>query len=77
MTPYNCVCGQREEDYGSQPTLGARCGLKGVDITLWTFRQVKSMTGQQSRKGDIAGYAACGGEIEETKVFLDKSLPLV
>lgn len=87
-TAKRCVCGQREEDYGSpednfaliarfwEGYLTALCApqkveiviaLEDVAVMMCLFKIARVCTG--TRPGttdsyvDLAGYAACGGEI--------------
>ena len=75
---YNCVCGQREEDYGT-PESNFGCiadmwsAYKGVDISpvdvaammaLVKIARIASGHAKSDNWVDLAGYAACGGEIE-------------
>jgi hypothetical protein len=86
-TAEKCVCGDREEDYGSPednlktiaelwiPYIRRRCvsGGADVDITaedvaalmiLLKVARIASGIPKADNWIDIAGYAACGGEIE-------------
>lgn len=71
-----CVCGQREQDYG-QPednfstiaslwTVYTGCMIDAVDVammmSLLKIARVKG-GGTEDCFVDLAGYAACGGEI--------------
>lgn len=72
-----CVCGQREQDYGSpennfQIIADLWEAYKGVVFTptdvammmaLLKIARIKSGTGTEDSFVDLAGYAACGGEI--------------
>ncbi len=81
-----CVCGQREEDYGSpednfrtiaelwQAYIKARCVGKDVYVdmlpedvacmmALLKIARIASGSGTNDCWIDLAGYAACGGEI--------------
>lgn len=72
-----CVCGQREEDYGSpednfKVIAEFWSTYKGVEFTptdvammmgLLKVARIKSGTGTKDSFVDLAGYAACGGEI--------------
>lgn len=72
-----CVCGQREQDYGSpennfQIIADLWTAYKGVDFTatdvammmaLLKIARIKSGTATDDSFVDLAGYAACGGEI--------------
>lgn len=81
-----CVCGQREQDYGSpennfrliaslwEPYIRTRCARNGADVSirpedvamlmaLLKIARICSGTGTQDSFVDLAGYAACGGEI--------------
>ena len=73
-----CVCGDREQDYGSpENNFGIIAQLWTVYMdTLFTSKDVAAMLAllkiARIRSGnakadnwiDLAGYAACGGEIE-------------
>lgn len=81
-----CVCGQREQDYGSpennfrliaslwEPYIRQRCVGHGADVrigpedvamlmALLKIARICSGTGTADSFVDLAGYAACGGEI--------------
>lgn len=81
-----CVCGQREQDYGSpennfrliasmwEPYIRQRCAGKNSDVSigpedvailmaLLKIARICSGTGTADSFVDLAGYAACGGEI--------------
>ena len=81
-----CVCGQREQDYGSpennfrliaslwEPYIRTRCVSDGADVSiqpedvamlmaLLKIARICSGTGTADSFVDLAGYAACGGEI--------------
>lgn len=72
-----CVCGQREQDYGSpennfQVIADFWTVYKGVKFTatdvammmaLLKVARIRSGTGTEDSFVDLAGYAACGGEI--------------
>lgn len=72
-----CVCGQREQDYGSpennfKTIAGLWTAYKGVQFTpndvammmaLLKIARIQSGTGTADSFVDLAGYAACGGEI--------------
>lgn len=72
-----CVCGEREEDYGSPEdnfkTIGMLWSIyTGHDISaqdvsvmmaLMKIARIKSGGGTDDCFVDLAGYAACGGEI--------------
>lgn len=75
---YNCVCGQREEDYGTPESNFGRIAdmwsaYKGVDISpvdvaammaLVKIARIASGHAKSDNWVDLAGYAACGGEIQ-------------
>ena len=77
-TAKNCVCGKREEDYGSPEDnfdkiaklwnayLGNNI-LDSVDVAmmmgLLKIARIKSGNATNDSFVDLAGYAACGGEI--------------
>ena len=72
-----CVCGQREQDYGSPEDNFAKIAklwtaYKNVSFTpgdvammmaLLKIARIQSGTGTSDSFVDLAGYAACGGEI--------------
>lgn len=81
-----CVCGQREQDYGSpennfkliaslwEPYIRQRCVSKDADVniesedvamlmSLLKVARICTGTGTTDSFVDLAGYAACGGEI--------------
>lgn len=72
-----CVCGHREQDYGSpENSFFAIAKLwtayKGTDFTpvdvammmaLLKIARIKTGTATEDSFVDLAGYAACGGEI--------------
>lgn len=81
-----CVCGQREEDYGSpednfriiaslwEPYIKNRCVSHEADVTILPedvailmalLKIARICTGRSTTDSfiDLAGYAACGGEI--------------
>ena len=72
-----CVCGHREQEYGSpennfQTIADLWRADKGVDFTavdvammmaLLKIARIQSGTATEDSFVDLAGYAACGGEI--------------
>ena len=75
-----CVCGQREQDYGT-PENNFRCiadlwgDYKGVEFTpvdvammmaLLKIARISCGGGTEDSFVDLAGYAACGAEIYAT-----------
>lgn len=72
-----CVCGQREQDYGSPENnfeiiAGFWTAYKGIPFTpndvammmaLLKIARIKSGGGMEDSFVDLAGYAACGGEL--------------
>lgn len=75
-----CVCGQREQDYGSPENNFARIAdlwnayMRDTDVVftpvdvammlgLLKIARIKTGTGTADSFVDLAGYAACGGEI--------------
>ena len=76
-TAEKCVCGQREQDYGSPEnnfqTLAEFWSVyKGVKFSasdvammmaLLKVARIKSGGGTEDSFVDLAGYAACGGEL--------------
>ncbi len=78
-----CVCTNREQEYGS-PENNFRCisdlwsAYKGVEFSpldvsmmmaLLKIARIKTGTAKEDSFVDLAGYAACGGEIA-TEEFL-------
>lgn len=80
-----CVCGQREQDYGSPENNFARIAdlwnaymrdtgvvFSPVDVAmmlgLLKIARIKTGTGTTDSFVDLAGYAACGGEIATEKI---------
>ncbi len=73
----DCVCGKREQDYGSPEnnfnmiaelwSVYTGIALDAVDVSmmmsLMKIARVKSGTATEDSFVDIAGYAACGCEI--------------
>lgn len=73
-----CVCGQREQDYGKPEdnfaTIAALWGAYkdtefsardvAVMMALMKIARIKTGTATDDCFVDLAGYAACGGEIE-------------
>jgi hypothetical protein len=75
-----CVCGDREQDYGSPEDsfatiaalwnayLGASYDLDAKDVAamlaLLKIARIASGHAKEDNWIDLAGYAACGGEIE-------------
>lgn len=76
-----CVCGMREQDYGSPENnfqviadlwnayIGANFTSTDVAMmmALLKIARIKSGTATEDSFVDLAGYAACGGEIATTK----------
>ena len=77
-TAKKCVCGQREQDYGSPENnferiaalWNAYLGAKTVDavdvamlLALLKVARIKTGRGTEDSFVDLAGYAACAGEI--------------
>lgn len=76
-----CVCGKREQDYGSPENnfqviadlWSAYTGVKftstdvAMMMALLKIARIKSGTATEDSFVDLAGYAACGGEIATTK----------
>lgn len=72
-----CVCGHREQEYGSpennfQTIADLWRAYKGIDFTavdvammmaLLKIARIQSGTTTEDSFVDLAGYAACGGEI--------------
>lgn len=77
-TAEKCVCGDREQDYGSPESnfnriaefwstyLGADISAKDVAamLALLKIARIASGNAKDDNWVDLAGYAACGGEIE-------------
>ena len=77
-----CVCSDREKDYGTpEQNFGIIADLwshytdikiKPEDVAcmmiLLKVARVKSGNGKHDNWVDIAGYAACGGEIQSTRI---------
>ena len=77
-TAKKCVCGDREQDYGTpEKNFGTIAALwtayKGIELTavdvaamlsLVKIGRIASGHGKADNWIDLAGYAACGGEIE-------------
>lgn len=73
-----CVCGQREQDYGSpednfKTIASLWTSYKGVEFTavdvsmmmaLLKIARISTGTATKDSFVDLAGYAACGGEIK-------------
>lgn len=76
-----CICGQREQDYGSpESNFGIIANLwsdylnaevTALDVSmmmvLLKVARIKNGGGSGDSFIDIAGYAACGGEIHDRK----------
>lgn len=76
-----CVCGQREQDYGTpEDNFNRIAGLwtayKGTVFTagdvammmaLLKMARIRTGTGTMDSFVDLAGYAACGAEIAATQ----------
>ena len=83
-----CVCGDREQDYGSPeasfamiaklwvPYIRTRCVSDGADVSilpedvaammcLFKIARIATGHGKADNWIDLAGYAACGGELED------------
>lgn len=78
-TAAKCVCGDREQDYGSPEDNFSRIAdlwnayiggsmFKATDVAvmlaLLKIARIGSGHAKQDNWVDLAGYAACGGEIE-------------
>ena len=88
QTAEKCVCGQREEDYGSpEDNFGVIANLwgdyKGVAFTpldvsmmmaLLKIARIRTGKATDDCFVDLAGYAACGGEIAAHKSDYAKEL---
>lgn len=80
-TAKKCVCGDREQDYGTpEKNFGTIAALwtayKGIELTavdvaamlaLVKLGRIASGHGKADNWIDLAGYAACGGEIESAQ----------
>ena len=83
-----CVCGQREQDYGSpEDNFGVIANLwgdyKGVAFTpldvammmaLLKIARIRTGKATDDCFVDLAGYAACGGEIAGNEIDFAKEL---
>ena len=72
-----CVCGEREEQYGSPEnnfqviadlwSAYKRTNFSAIDVSmmmaLLKIARIRSGNGSEDSFVDLAGYAACGGEI--------------
>ncbi|MDO5549285.1 MAG: DUF6378 domain-containing protein [Eubacteriales bacterium] len=81
QTAETCVCGQREQDYGTPEDnfssiaslwgayLGVQLTAEDVAMLMCLFKigRIKTGTGTADSFVDLAGYAACGGEIVTEK----------
>ena len=88
-TAKKCVCGDREQDYGTpEKNFGTIAALwtayKGIELTavdvaamlsLVKLGRIASGHGKADNWIDLAGYAACGGEIESAIVAELEKLP--
>ena len=71
-----CVCGDREQDYGSPASYlrkkciapDADCCILPTDVAammgLFKIARIATGHGKADNWVDLAGYAACGGELE-------------
>lgn len=82
-TAEKCVCGKREQDYGTPESnfgliarlwedyLGRVIEITPKDVammmSLLKIARIKSGGGTGDSFVDLAGYAACGGELAETE----------
>lgn len=85
-TAKKCVCGDREQDYGSPENnfltianlwidylsgKGQAVDIDPVDVAamlcLLKLARISNGHGKDDNWVDLAGYAACGGEIESSK----------
>ena len=88
-TAKKCVCGQREQDYGSPESnfqliadlwndyLGfARDEISPTDVAmmmaLLKVARIKNGGGTGDSFVDLAGYAACGGELNDIRLEKQK-----
>ncbi len=87
-----CVCGQREQDYGSPESnfqliadlWNAYChstAFSPTDVAmmmaLLKIARIKNGGGTGDSFVDLAGYAACGGEISDSHKFVVKASDIV
>ncbi len=77
----SCICGQREQDYGSPEdnfstiavmwTAYTGTMITALDVSmmmcLLKIARIKNGGGTGDSFVDLAGYAACGGEIHDRK----------
>lgn len=77
----SCICGQREQDYGSPEdnfstiavmwTAYTGTVITALDVSmmlcLLKIARIKNGGGTGDSFVDLAGYAACGGEIHDRK----------
>lgn len=77
-TAFQCVCGDREQDYGSPEnnfkkiaafwSTYLECHIAAADVAamlgLLKIARIASGHAKEDNWIDLAGYAACGGEIE-------------
>ena len=80
-----CVCGDREQDYGSPESnferiarfwstyLGHPVGSTDVAamLALLKIARIASGNAKEDNWIDLAGYAACGGEIESIPICVE------
>ena len=64
-----CVCGDREQDYGSpEKSFMAIAKILPEDVAammcLFKIARIATGHGKADNWIDLAGYAACGGELE-------------
>ena len=79
-----CVCGHREQDYGSPENNFGLIGqlwttytgtmITATDVAmmmaLFKIARIKTGTATEDSFVDLAGYAACGGEIATQRVVI-------
>lgn len=79
-----CVCGDREQDYGSPEQNFQRIAsfwtdylgfeVNAIDVAamlaLLKIARIASGHAKEDNWVDLAGYAACGGELEENALWI-------
>ena len=88
-TAKTCVCGQREQDYGSPEDNFQEIAdlwasyldenITAIDVAmmmaLLKIARIKTGTATEDSFVDLAGYAACGGEIAHMQYLRQNGLP--
>ena len=83
-----CVCGQREEDYGTpedsfrvigelwETYIKEKCvgdpGMSQALLALLKIARIATGHGKSDNWVDLAGYAACGGELQSRPAVCGK-----